>query len=370
MTTGSGWYRTNVYAQINQTRTAATWQQGIAIAQQNADIQVRASWSVVAAGGALSAVALVARRTDNNNYYRASLRENVDHSMDLLLVKVVAGVSTTVQIVSIPGTYAANDWWFIRFQLEDTHLRAKAWKLTALGVADQPAWQIDTTDSSITTSTGNISIRSSNSGSTARPIVSFSDFRIQTVGLTIHFFMRMNKTSFNTPAGGGQYVVLLSKEDNGQAEWHFRLYSANASNDHAGWLSFYAFNLEGKLGNGAAYWQPGDGATPLPAMDSNTWYQFVGVMDPGDFRDWQAGVRLYKDGALVPIPPMSAGEKYENHDSSGNTWHIDPKNGSAPVRMGSVTASTDFQCTLDEVAIFARRLTADKIKSLWDARFQ
>lgn len=357
VSTGSYYSVSGGTAYVRQATTSGSFQQGLPITQQNADIQVRASWNQAAVGGALNPVALVARRVDNNNHYRAQLRENADHSLDLLLIKTVAGVTTTIATVRAPTLYVVNTWWYVRFQLDDRTLRAKAWS----DGTSQPTWMLEVTDTSIISSKGNVSIRSQNSGSTAHPLVALRDFRIQTLGLTVHLWMRPANTSWQVPPDSGGYILFMGKGHAGQYEWHFRFYSLLANNSHAGWVSFYIFNLSGGFGAGAAYTagQPG-----MPVLDREKWYQFVATLDPGDYLDELARVRLYKDGEEVPT---GGGTLYENHDAVGLNWHIYPKNGSAPVNIGTEDDSNYFDGTLDEVAIFSRKLTPAEIKSLYDA---
>jgi hypothetical protein len=363
VSTGSYYSVSGGTAYVNQTTTTGSYQQGLPITQQNADIQVQASWNQAAVGGALNPVALVARRLDNNNHYRAQLRENADHSLDLLLIKTVAGVTTTIGTKTGVGAYVVNTFWYVRFQLEDSTLRAKAWES---GTPQPTTWMLTVTDTSITASNGNVSIRSQNSGSAAHPVVAFKDFRIQTLGLTVHVWMRPTNPSFHTSNPSG-YIHFMGKGHAGQYEWHFRFYSLLANNTHAGWVSFYIFNLTkppgavANYGAGAAYTA---GSPDMPVLERGKWYQFVATLDPGDYLDSLARVRIYKDGKEVP---NEGGAFYENHDSEGLNWHIYPKNGSAPVNVGTEDDSDYFDGALDEVAIFSRKLTAEEIKSLYDA---
>ena len=70
---------------------------------------------------------------------------------------------------------------------------------------------------------GSVGVRSSNSGSGARPIVSFEGFRVQSLGLSVHAFMRPDALDF-TGEKTENYVHWLGKGDDGQQEWAFRFY--------------------------------------------------------------------------------------------------------------------------------------------------
>ena len=149
------------------------------------------------------------------------------------------------------GSYAARDGWFVRFQLQGPVLRAKAWQASTTSV--QPAdWTLSATDTSISRA-GNVSVRSSNSGSAARPVVKFSRFWVQTLGFTVHAWMRPDRTIF--PGEDSQkYIYWMGKgtHGHGRQEWVFRQYSEDAP-QHTGWVSFYIYNASGGKGAGAAY---------------------------------------------------------------------------------------------------------------------
>lgn len=172
------YYSCDDKARIDETSTGATWQQGLRFTLKDVELQVRASWNRAADGGPLRALTLVARMQNASNFYCAELRENVGGQLDLRLIKTVDGTSTALATAAGVGEYAVRDWWYVRFQIEGTSLRAKVWKRDTT----QPStWAVRATDSFLP-SAGTVGIRSANSSSTARPVVSFEGFRAQSGG--------------------------------------------------------------------------------------------------------------------------------------------------------------------------------------------
>jgi Concanavalin A-like lectin/glucanases superfamily len=358
VTTGSFYSVDGSHALIAET-TAGTWQIGLPVSRKDADIQVRASWSQAAVGGALTPLAIVARRIDNANAYRAEIRENPGGQLDLRIVKLVAGTSTVLQTATAIGTYslhgagtADDDWWYVRFQLEGTSLRARAWKF---GTPEPTTWTVTATDSSLTAA-GNVSIRSANSGTTSLPTVAFEGFRVQSVGMTVHAFMKPTALDFN----GGNYVHWLGKGEDPQMEWGFRFYPSSDP-DRPKRVSGYIWNPTACCGfstneGAGAYFQD-------PALAAGTWYEVVVVYDPGDDLDTQAGVTIYQDGQCesgtrcggTPSP----GVLYSNA-----SFVVYPLNGTSPLRIGTRDCGSFFTGGLDEVAVFDRRLTAAEISDL------
>ena len=340
-------------AAIDETQHSGTWMIGLPIQPYNADIQIETSWDDVARGGPLAPCSLIARRKDNDTYYLAELVEQPDHSLELSLWKTVAGTQTRLAVASNIGVYASRDGWFVRFQLEGPSLRARAWNQADT----QPAtWHVTAVDTEISDA-GSISVRSSNSSSQAHPTVKFSHFWVQTLGLTVHAFMRVDERNF-----GGEnyekYVHWLGKGESGNYEWTFRVYSQDAG-EHTGWVSFYVYKLSGGLGAGAAYH-----ADTLGFLEPGTWHQFVGVLDSGDLNDPNAGAWLYMDGELVDGVVFGGGTE---SGSQYKSFSITPGNGDAPLRFATLDKNSYLPGALDEIAIFDRKLTADEIAALYQA---
>jgi hypothetical protein len=347
-TTESYYSITSNHAAIAQS-TTGTWQMGLPISRKDVDLQVQASWNQHAAGAATMPVALVARRTDNSNYYRAEIRELLTGQVEVRIEKAVApNPATPIGTSAIVGTYTTNDWWYLRFQVEGTSLRARAWKA---GTTEPTTWQATATDSSLTAA-GNVSIRSANSGSTVNPTVLFDDFRVQSVGMTVHAFMKPTVTEFN----GGNYVHFLGKGINPNMEWAFRYYPASDGS--------FPNRVSGYI------WKPtcvgcsnlGAGASFDSASTANVWYEIVVVYDPGDKLDQNAGVTMYENGACatgVGCGDTGIWLKYSNPD-----YVVVPMNGTSPLRIGTRDCASFFTGVLDEVAVFDRKLTSTEISNL------
>jgi len=334
-------------AVIDEANNSGTWMIGLPIKPYNADIQIETSWDDVARGGPLYPCSLVARRQDNGTYYSAQFTEHPDHSLELSILKHVGGAETLLAVAPNIGTYASRDGWFIRFQVEGPTLRARAWNQSST----QPmTWQVTAVDTSISNA-GGVSVRSTNSSSKARPTVKFSHFWVQTLGLTVHAFLRVDVPVFTGEGTNGEhYVHWLGKGERGNQEWAFRLSSQDDSN-YPGWVQFYVFNPSGGLGAGAAY-----AANRYGQLQRGKWYQFVGVADSGDLRDLSAGTSIYKDGQLVEGPPLKT--------VLYSYYKLTPGNGRAPLRFATYYKNSFLTGALDEIAIFDRKLTADEIAEL------
>jgi hypothetical protein len=274
------------------------------------------------------------------------------------------------------GTYVLGDWWVIRTQWHGHFLRARAWNRSAV----QPAvWQVDTLDTAF--STGTVGLRVSNSGSGTETIVSFKEFWVQRLGLTVHVWMRIDIPIFDDSDGGEignggtYYCHWLGKGDaskTGQLEWLLRLYSnvTDPADDRHGRVSAYLFSLYGGRGSGDD-WQPGlsaDSRDNLDPAGARIWHQYVALFPAGDYLDPRARVQLFRDGywqhgnvTIFPAGP-GPGSLYSN------TAHpILPGNGSAPLRFATRDTNSFLSGGLDEVAIFHRVLTPTEIELLFKA---
>jgi hypothetical protein len=376
---------------------SGTWQQGLPQRLLSGDTQVRAAWTQHATGGPLQPVSLVARRVDEQNFVRAELRENANHTLDLSLIKTVNGTSTTLATAMNIGIYNLGDWWYIRFQFVGTQLRAKAWIMdmhhhsdpgpkgndchSACPISYEPtSWQVTATDVSV--HDGNVAIRSANSRSHVRPNVFFEGFWAQTPGFTIHMWWKATARNF-VGEGGPQarFAQVFGKgppfgSDGGQ-EYESRFFSAD-SRDTPGVWKMYIFNKQGGLGAGVRY-PPSKSDGPIPVQQ---WMEFVVEFDSGDYLDTNAGVSLYANGQLVSSPSRCNGNLYAglcayNQDGSYNAqyilnpeWQITPVSGTAPLRFATQHFSSYFTGELDEVAIFGRKLTPDEIMNLFNAAVQ
>lgn len=109
----------------------------------------------VVALGAPILMGLIARRTAATDFYRAEVQFGLAGAANLLLRKVVGGVTTILATVPMDFTYGAGSQVLLRFRLTDSLLQAKAWLST---VAEPTAWAASVFDNSLITA-GSTGIR-------------------------------------------------------------------------------------------------------------------------------------------------------------------------------------------------------------------
>ncbi|MGP4083153.1 hypothetical protein [Streptomyces sp. KR55] len=140
------------------------------------DGYVSIATSALATGGFLSG-GLTARHNDSDNLYTARAAFNTDASITLSIRKRVAAVETELVSVTIPGlTHVAGTFYRMRFQVSGTSLKAKLWLASD---SESVAWDLSTTDSSLTTTTfmGTRSISASGNTNT-NPAIRYDNFRV------------------------------------------------------------------------------------------------------------------------------------------------------------------------------------------------
>ena len=300
---------------IDPHRTRGTYQQGLPTHLLSGDMQVRASWSEHAVGGALQPVALVAQRVDNNNFVRAELLEHANHSLEIQLIRTVNGQNEYLAS-KIIGSYVVGDWYYLRFQFDGANLKARAWRSGSKQPID---WDV-TADIPIA-QTGSIAIRSANSGTgqTARPVVKFRSFWAQTIGFTIHMFLKLNRHAQSAdrvfPFGKGDTIRTHPFK---AANMEYYLRYERVTDD----LKGYAFSLGGGLGAGVNLSRFGDGR----------WHQVVVMLDSGDALDTCAGVTGWLDGRFLEGQPAPYATE---------RWQVYPLSGDAPVRLGGGTSEKE-----------------------------
>ena len=166
--------------------------------------------------------------------------------------------------------------------------------------------------------------------------------------MTVHVSLRIdaNEPALAQLLGKGDGIGLFSETDQ---EFHLRY-------DH-GKLKGYLFNHEGGYGAGQAI-----------DVEPERWYDVFVEYDPGDFHDPSAGVAMFVDGVENPI---NSGSRYHSSPCKPThevCWDIDPRDGDAPLRIGTSDGTTTFVGELDEIAIFDRLLTPDEILTVTSAR--
>lgn len=165
-------------------------------------------------------------------------------------------------------------------------------------------------------------------------------FSVSNTGqLSIAVWMRPGTLTFPKSEGGG-YVHWLGKGDTDQQEWTFRIYSAANTAGRENRCSFYLFNLAGGLGAGSYVQEP---------VEKLTWYHYVAVVDTNtDTITW------YKNGVKVDT------DAFQN-----SSYHITPRNGTAPLRIGTRDFGSYFKGAIDNLYIYDRALTPAEIQSIY-----
>jgi Concanavalin A-like lectin/glucanases superfamily len=167
------------------------------------------------------------------------------------------------------------------------------------------------------------------------------DFSLATTGkLSISLWIRPGTLTFPDTEGTG-YVHWMGKGVTNQHEWALRMYSSDNTEGRGNRTSFYLFNLTGGLGAGS-YVQ--EGVAP------GTWYHYVAVMDMSTDT-----IKWYKNGVL------------RDQDSFINSeFHINARDGTALVRIGTKDFASYFKGAIDNVAIYNRALSASEVVQLYN----
>lgn len=139
---GSG-YAAHVLSTLDTTRRTA-----ITAIHPDADIYCDLTTSQLATGTESLYGAVTARMLDANNMYMLRCQFTTSNTILLTIRKLVAGVQTQLgSSYTVPATHVAGTFVRVRFQLQGSALRAKAWPVTGV---EPSAWAIETTDSDIT----------------------------------------------------------------------------------------------------------------------------------------------------------------------------------------------------------------------------
>lgn len=140
------------------------------------DMRIDGSTPVLATGGP-HYLHLTARYLDGNNSYAARLGFTQTQTLELVIQKRVAGVQTDLATVTVPGVHAASAFYTLRFQLDGTTLRAKAWPRT---VTEPDRWHATVTDTSLTAagSVGTRTVLSGTNTNTLPVAVTYDNFEI------------------------------------------------------------------------------------------------------------------------------------------------------------------------------------------------
>lgn len=114
--------------------------------KSNIDIKISVEFSAVALTQSFFS-SLRARYIDENNYYRVRYEFKTTGVVTAQLLKVVAGVTTTIGAAAdMVGTYSANEVINLRLQVNGTSLKAKIWKASTI---EPTSWTVTGTDSDL-----------------------------------------------------------------------------------------------------------------------------------------------------------------------------------------------------------------------------
>jgi hypothetical protein len=163
-------------------------------------------------------------------------------------------------------------------------------------------------------------------------------------GLTVEAWLRPDRLEFEGETAD-PYIHWLGKGAPKQREWGLRFYSKKSKRPNR--ISAYMWSPAGGLGAGAYF---------EDEPKAGEWIHVVACYDPGDAQTWgKPGVHIYKNGVQRTGPP-APGTLYHN-----SHWQIKPAHGTAPLRLGTQDKKSFLIGGLDEVAIYARVLTAREI---------
>lgn len=154
--------------------------------------------------------------------------------------------------------------------------------------------------------------------------------------LTISIWMKLEVLDFPSTERE-DYVHWLGKGVSGQHEYTFRIY--NLSSYRPNRISGYVFNPSGGLGAGSMFEE---------RLYLDRWMHVVVVYDyPNDL------IKIYRDGK-------------QRSQSTFSSYAIIPRDGTAPLRIGTRDFASYFQGHLDDLKIFKRVLTDREIMGLFE----
>ncbi len=156
--------------------------------------------------------------------------------------------------------------------------------------------------------------------------------------ITVEAWMRPDSLAMTARESTG-YVHWMGKGEPDQQEWVARMYQQGNSEGRANRISFYAFNLPGMLGAGSYF---------EDTVVVGEWIHYVGVIDA-------TRTYIYKNGTQRDSDLLSG-------------YNITPRNGTAPVRIGTREMQSFFEGSVARVAIYSARLSDARIRVHHDAR--
>lgn len=172
-------------------------------------------------------------------------------------------------------------------------------------------------------------------------------FSVPTTGqFSVSVWMRPDVLTFPITQGTG-YVHWMGKGGPNQHEWTFRMYNFVTSDDRSNRTSFYLFN-----------------PTALPDMPTNLGAGSY-VQEPVMIGQWIHYVAVV-DYAADTITWFKNGVQRDQDTFRGAPYYVEPKNGTAPVRIGTRDRGSFFQGAIDDIRFYNRALTQTEIEQLRD----
>lgn len=179
--------------------------------------------------------------------------------------------------------------------------------------------------------------------------------------LSVSAWMRPDTVDFDNFEGTG-YVHWIGKGEGagptGQQEWALRMYNRDGTQEdppRPNRISFYLFNPEGGLGVGS-YVQE--------TVQPTKWIYIVGVAD-------SSCTYFYRNGSYQRCDtyqgPSQGGCPIHKQPSPNQDLQlvVQPRNGSAPLRLGTRDFASYFMGALSRVRIWDRTLLASEIAGLY-----
>jgi hypothetical protein len=130
------------------TPSALTADRGVTLtADAGADriVQCDMRYPALPASGLLL-MGLFSRFVDSSNFIHAQIRISSAGAVTVRLAERVAGTLSTIADFTHPTAYVGNTWWRMIIESRGTTHKVRAWPVFD---ADDPGWQINTTDTSI-----------------------------------------------------------------------------------------------------------------------------------------------------------------------------------------------------------------------------
>lgn len=169
-----------------------------------------------------------------------------------------------------------------------------------------------------------------------------NDFSLGVYGGTVVVWMRPDVLNF--PTSHLEYIHWLGKGDAGRHEWALRMYDKETSRqERPNRISCYVWNPDGDLGAGSYAEYPRNSDVPIR---TGNWYMITAKYD---------GVRTY----MYINGKQTDSDLYSDYD-------IVPKNGDAPMMIGTRDTKSFFLGGIGQVAFYDEPLSSKEIAKIYE----